>query len=260
MEFGGLLGGWQFIAGDGGSLELGRNQWRLDFANDDVAATEFLGVKWQSQFFLDCAFDEHGHAGKPGFNELGGGKQCAIAQSNKSGRTSCFAAREQQWFLQAGVAMTENPRPSMIAELPTNPDNTFAHYAVLVLGWVLTTTVSSWIGYRWGLRSQVAAKRLEVQTAMLPLIEKFIVRANGTDWARLRPDSIEQLLEPTVQLKSLLKGRKRKNLIEAWDIFSRTTGDEFHFPNYGEDGEPENKMRQLFVGRLSALREIVQEI
>ena len=148
----------------------------------------------------------------------------------------------------------------MIAELPTNPDNTFAHYAVLVLGWVLTTTVSSWIGYRWGLRSQVAAKRLEVQTAMLPLIEKFIVRANGTDWARLRPDSIEQLLEPTVQLKSLLKGRKRKNLIEAWDIFSRTTGDEFHFPNYGEDGEPENKMRQLFVGRLSALREIVQEI
>jgi hypothetical protein len=92
----------------------------------------------------------------------------------------------------------------MIAQLPTQPDNTFAHYALLVLVWIITTTASGWIGYRWGLRSQIAAKKLEVKIAMLPLIEKFAIRANGGRdvWFGLRPDSIRELMEPAIKLKS----------------------------------------------------------
>jgi hypothetical protein len=150
----------------------------------------------------------------------------------------------------------------MITQFPTQPDNNFTHYALLVLVWVITTTTSGWIGYRWGLRSQIETKKLEVKTAMLPLIEKFIIRANGgmDDWFGLRPDSISQLLEPAIKLKSLLTGHKRKLLIEAWDRFSKTTPDEFHITQPNEEGEKENQMRKLFLSRLTALKEMVQEI
>lgn len=95
---------------------------------------------------------------------------------------------------------------------------------------------------------------------MLPEIEKFIIRAQGVReaWWGLRPDSIGQLLEPTVKLKSLLKGRKRKLLVKAWETFSKTTPDEFHITQPGEDGEKEEKMRQLFLKRLKTLKSAVE--
>lgn len=150
----------------------------------------------------------------------------------------------------------------MIAEIPPNalqvPDNALW----ILAGWVLSTLLVGWSGYRWGLHSQIAAKKLEVKTAMLPLIEKFIIRANGDrdQWFGLRPDSIGQLLDPAIKLKSLLTGRKRKLLIEAWERFSQITPDDFHIPQPGEEGEQTNKMRQMFLSRLNALKEIVQEL
>jgi hypothetical protein len=111
------------------------------------------------------------------------------------------------------------------------------------------------------LHSQIAAKQLEVKTTMLPLIEKFIIRANGDRdaWFGLRPDSIDALRDPATKLKSLLTGRKRKSLIQAWERFSRITPDDFHIPQPGEQGEQTEKMRQLFLGRLDALREIIED-
>jgi hypothetical protein len=95
---------------------------------------------------------------------------------------------------------------------------------------------------------------------MLPLIEKFIIRANGKrdDWFGLRPDSIQELMEPAIKLKSLLNGHKRKLLIEAWGAFSKTTPDEFHIAQPDEEGEKENQMRQLFLSRLDAVKAVVE--
>jgi hypothetical protein len=148
----------------------------------------------------------------------------------------------------------------MIAEIPSGafqvPDNALWNIA----GYIFTVLIAGFSGYRWGLKSQIYAKKLEVKTAMLPLIEQFIIRANGgrDNWFGLRPDSIKELMEPAIKLKSLLTGRKRKLLIEAWDRFSKTTPDEFHIAQPNEEGEKENQMRELFVNRLTALKEIVQ--
>jgi len=149
----------------------------------------------------------------------------------------------------------------MIAEIPPGalqvPDNALW----ILAGWVLSTLLVGWSGYRWGLHSQIAAKKLEVKTAMLPLIEKFIIRANGKreDWFGLRPESIGQLLEPAIKLKSLLTGRKRKLLIEAWERFSKTTPDEFHITQPDEEGEKADKMRQTFLNRLNAIKSVVED-
>lgn len=150
----------------------------------------------------------------------------------------------------------------MIAEIPSGalqiPDNAIWNIA----GFVLTVLIAGFSGYRWGLRSQIFAKTLEVKTAMLPMIEKFINRANGddhVDWFGLRPDSIGHLSEPAIKLKSLLTGRKRKLLIEVWERFSKTTVDEFHIPQLDEEGEPTDKMRNLFLSRLNALKEVVEQ-
>jgi hypothetical protein len=149
----------------------------------------------------------------------------------------------------------------MIAEIPASalqiPDNALW----ILAGWVLSTLLVGWSGYRWGLHSQVAAKKLEVKTNMLPQIEKFIIRAKateGNDWFGLRPESIGQLLEPSIKLKSLLKGNRRKLLIEAWETFSQTTPAEFHIPQPHEEGEKEEKMRQLFLNRMEALKSAVE--
>jgi hypothetical protein len=150
----------------------------------------------------------------------------------------------------------------MIAEIQPGafqvPDNALWNIA----GYILTVLIAGFSGYRWGLKSQIYAKKLEVKTNMLPLIEKFLIRANGDrdKWFGLRPDSIRELMEPAIKLISLLDGHKRKLLIEAWDRFSKTTPEEFHIAQPGEEGEPENKMRQLFIGRLAALKEAVQKI
>jgi hypothetical protein len=63
-----------------------------------------------------------------------------------------------------------------------------ADYALWMLaGWVLSALIAGWSGYRWGLHSQIAAKKLEVKTAMLPMIEQFIIRAIGlSTWLRHR--------------------------------------------------------------------------
>jgi hypothetical protein len=148
----------------------------------------------------------------------------------------------------------------MIAEIPSGvfqvPDNALWNIA----GYILTVLIAGFSGYRWGLKSQIYAKKLEVKTAMLPLIEKFIIRANGgrDDWFGLRPDSIRELMEPAIKLKSLLTGRKRKLLIEAWDRFSKTTPDEFHIAQPNEEGEKEQEMRQMFLGRLNAVKTVVE--
>jgi hypothetical protein len=149
----------------------------------------------------------------------------------------------------------------MFAQFTTPPDNSFSHYALLVLAWILTTAVSGWFGYRLGLRSQIESKKLEVKTNMLPMVERFVIRAESRDtsqWFGLRQDSIGQLLEPTIKLKNLLIGRKRKMLISAWENFSKITREDFHIPQYNEQGEPE--MRALFLERLNALKSVVESI
>lgn len=150
----------------------------------------------------------------------------------------------------------------MISEIPSGalqiPDNALWNIA----GYVLTVLIAGFSGYRWGLKSQIYAKKIEVKLAMIPFIERFIVRANGEkiQWLELRPDSIRILFEPAMKLKNLLTGRQRKLFLKAWKSFSETTAEEFHLPQHGEEGEPTNKMRQLFVSRLTALKEIVEKI
>jgi hypothetical protein len=132
----------------------------------------------------------------------------------------------------------------------------------MLAGWILSTLIAGFSGYRWGLKSQIFAKKLEVKTAMMPMIEKFRVRASHEyigNWHGLRPDSIGELRDPAIKLKSLLTGRKRKLLIEAWERFSATTPVEFHIPQPGEEGEKTEKMRELFLSRLNTLKEVVEQ-
>ncbi len=131
----------------------------------------------------------------------------------------------------------------------------------MVATWILTTGVSAILGYRLGLRSQIAAKRLDVKAAMLPLIETFIARGKGDihGWLELRHDCMSLLHDPAVKMKILLSGRKRKRFIEAWESFFSITTEDFHFPQYNESGEKTEKMRQLFLARLNALHQAVED-
>jgi hypothetical protein len=150
----------------------------------------------------------------------------------------------------------------MLAEIPSGqfqvPDNALWNIA----GYVLTVLIAGLSGYRWGLKSQIFAKILEVKTAMLPMIEKFRIRASHEyigNWHGLRPDSIGELRDPAIKLKSLLTGRKRKLLIEAWERFSATTPDEFHIPQPDEKGDKTEKMRELISSRLNSLKDAIED-
>jgi hypothetical protein len=149
----------------------------------------------------------------------------------------------------------------MIAEIQPSayqvPDNALWNIA----GYVLTVLIAGFSGYKWGLKSQIYGKKLEIKTSMLPLIEKFIIRANGDRiaWISLRPDSIGLLFDPAIKLKSLLTGCKRKRLINAWEAFSKTTTEELHTPQPGEEGEQTEKMRQTFLNRLNRLKSAVED-
>jgi hypothetical protein len=62
----------------------------------------------------------------------------------------------------------------MLAQLPSQPDNSFTHYALLVLAWVITTTISGWSGYRWGLRSQRIAREFAANDAIATRRRDFL--------------------------------------------------------------------------------------
>lgn len=94
---------------------------------------------------------------------------------------------------------------------------------------------------------------------MLPVIEKFVVQANGDEWHGLRPNSIGQLFDPVMKLKSLVTGRKRKLLVAAWEIFAQTTPAEMHVPEHDETPAKTQKMRQTFLARLQKLQEIIED-
>ncbi len=137
------------------------------------------------------------------------------------------------------------------------PDNALWNIA----GYVLTVLIAGFSGYRWGLRSQIYGKKLEIKTSMLPLIEKFIIRTKGDRiaWISLRPDSIGLLFDPAIKLKSLLTGSQKRRFVLAWECFSKTTPEEFHVAQPNEEGEQEEKMRQMFLSRLIALKATVED-
>jgi len=128
----------------------------------------------------------------------------------------------------------------MIAEIQPSayqvPDNALWNIA----GYVLTVLIAGFSGYKWGLKSQIYGKKLEIKTSMLPLI-------------------IGLLFDPAIKLKSLLTGCKRKRLINAWEAFSKTTTEELHTPQPGEEGEQTEKMRQTFLNRLNRLKSAVED-
>jgi hypothetical protein len=136
----------------------------------------------------------------------------------------------------------------MIAEIQPSayqvPDNALWNIA----GYVLTVLIAGFSGYKWGLKSQIYGKKLEIKTSMLPLIEKFIIRANGDRiaWISLRPDSIGLLFDPAIKLKSLLTGCKRKRLINAGKLSPKQQPKNSIHPNPARKASKQKKCAKHF--------------
>jgi hypothetical protein len=146
----------------------------------------------------------------------------------------------------------------MLAQLTAPPSNGFEQHIMLALYWLITTAISGWIGYRWGLRSQIEAKKLDVKDAMFPLIEKFIERAKKEEFFGLWTDSRAELVGPAMRLKHLMRGGKQRLFLESWERFYNTTKDELHHPQPNETPEKIQEMKRTIISRLEALKKAVQ--
>jgi hypothetical protein len=148
----------------------------------------------------------------------------------------------------------------MIAEIPPGafqvPDNALWNIA----GYVLTVLIAGFSGYRWGLKSQIYAKILEVKTDMLPLIEGFILWAESGEFHGLWTESRTKLFDPAMKLKSLITGNKQVMFLKSWDAFYNTSKDELHCLQPNETAEQGQKMKVTIIARLKALQSAIQRI
>ena len=128
------------------------------------------------------------------------------------------------------------------------------------LQWIITAIASGWLGYRWGLRSQIEAKKLEVKLVINPLIEKFIIWAESGEFLGLWTESRTQLFDPAMKLKSLITGNKKMLFLKSWDTFYNTTKDELHHLQPNETAEQGKKMKATIIARLKTLQNAIQQI
>jgi hypothetical protein len=148
----------------------------------------------------------------------------------------------------------------MIAQLPTQPDNSFTHYALLVLIWIVTTTASGWIGYHWGLRSQKELEKFKARNALIVMLDGFIdaVNKGGGGLGKIRGEAQEELFKPAMLFRTHLKGKRLRLFNEAWGSLANTTRDEVNNEQPNTIKDHFEQMQRLLLFRLTAIREIVQ--
>jgi hypothetical protein len=62
----------------------------------------------------------------------------------------------------------------MIAEIPSGAFEIPQYALWMIGGWILTTLITGWLGYRSGLRSQRHAEKLKAKIDVLSMIDSII--------------------------------------------------------------------------------------
>jgi hypothetical protein len=168
--------------------------------------------------------------------------------SGKGSNFSWFAAKfirrcsdsPEQIAHQKRHGYIQNPRPDMMAEIPSGafqiPDYAFW----MIGGWVLTALISGFSGYRWGLRSQQQAARLHAKNAACAFIDRIAADFwdNPSLWSSHGKHSPE-LQRLTLEFSSQFAESDRVRIKKALDDYQKLYVTSFGYP---VKGTPEREM------------------
>jgi len=122
----------------------------------------------------------------------------------------------------------------MIAEIPAGTFE-IPQYALWTIGgWVLTTLISGFCGYRWGLRSQKEAARLKARNDVLAIIEKIVADMEGNrDCWNPHSKIRGELRNVTIQFYSQFGLRVRTRIKKALDDYHALYCSAWEWPKKG---------------------------
>jgi hypothetical protein len=147
----------------------------------------------------------------------------------------------------------------MIAEITASALEIPQYALWMIAGWVLTTLISGFCGYRWGLRSQKEAARLKARNDVLAIIERIFadMETNGNCWnphSKIRGD----LRSVTIQFYSQFGPRVRARIKKALDDYHALYCGAWDWP---KKGTPEReKFDREYKAQLDGLGHLRDEI
>ena len=147
----------------------------------------------------------------------------------------------------------------MIAEIPASAFEIPQYALWMIASWILTTLISGFGGYRWGLRSQKEGAKLKARNEVLAIIERIFadMEENGNCW---NPDSKirRDLRSVTIQFYSQFGTRDRARIKKALDSYHALYCSAWQWP---KKGTPERvKFDQQYQAQIDGLERLRDEI
>jgi hypothetical protein len=147
----------------------------------------------------------------------------------------------------------------MISEIPASAFEIPQYALWMIAGWVLTTLISGFCGYRWGLRSQKEAARLKARNEVLAIIERILADIDDDSgcWnphSRIRGE----LRSVTIKFYSQFSVRIRARIKKALDSYHALYCSAWEWP---KKGTPERaKFDQEHQAQIDGLERLRNEI
>jgi hypothetical protein len=122
----------------------------------------------------------------------------------------------------------------MISEIPANAFEIPQYALWMIAGWVLTSLISGFCGYRWGLRSQSQAARLTARNAVCAFIDRIAADFwdNPSLWSSHGKHSPE-LQRLTLEFSSQFAESDRVRIKKALDDYQKLYVASFGYPAKG---------------------------
>lgn len=152
----------------------------------------------------------------------------------------------------------------MIVQLPTQPENGFSHYTLLILGWVFSNVITLGGGYWLGLRSQVHAEKLKARNAAFAIIDKILADIpKKVTLLHLFSSTRDNLRDAVFGFSCQLSVEKRLRIKEALNNYQalKMTGSPI-FPTVGMklNVEEIEKERKAMFESLKNLRDVIANV
>ena len=147
----------------------------------------------------------------------------------------------------------------MTADIPARAFDIPEYALWMIAGWVLTSLISGWGGYRWGLRTQKEAARLKARNEVLAIIERIIADMEGNPdcWnphSRIRGE----LRSVTIRFYSQFGSRVGARIKKALDSYHALYCSAWEWP---EKGTPEReKFDQEYKAQIAGLEHLRDEV
>ena len=147
----------------------------------------------------------------------------------------------------------------MIAEIPPAAFEIPQYALWMMAGWVLSTLITGFIGYRWGLKSQKEASRLKARNDVLAIIERILAdMENNRDCWNPHSKIRGELRKVTIQFYSQFGTRVRNQIKKTLDDYHALYCSAWEWP---KKGTPERvKFDEEYKTQIVGLERLRKEV